>query len=159
MKMMDYPGVNRIFRFETGMRVSMKGCAFHLPIRESFAKELLSLYTEFTDRVPDANRSVLQFDLFDPTVIATKASNKDMAFCNRGYRLNAAAEMIWQSPQNDEACRRWACDIAAIFKAELQRPRGKGKNGVTAEDSGGLENSPVMMYGNPGPRKLLIANL
>ncbi|KAK8011487.1 FAD binding domain-containing protein [Apiospora arundinis] len=159
MKMMDYPGVNRIFRFETGMRVSMKGCAFHLPIRDSFAKELLSLYTEFTDRVPDANRSVLQFDLLDPTVIVAKAYNKDMAFCNRGYHLNAAAEMIWQSPQSDEACRRWACDIAAIFKAELQRPRGKGKNGVTAEDSGGLENSPVMMYGNPGPRKLLIANL
>lgn len=148
MKMMDYPGVNRLFHFELGMRVSMKGCAFKLPIREGFAKEFLELYSEFTSRIPDAARSVLQFDLFDPTVVATKASNTDMAFSNRGYHLNAAAEMIWQSPQNDELCRKWARDIAAMFKAELQRPGGDRIDAVAGQGSKGLDNNAVMIYGN-----------
>lgn len=135
LKIMDYPGINRIFQFEPGTRSSLKGCAFKLPIREEFARSLLKSYSRFTEQVPDAAGSVVQFDLLDPTVVATTASNRDMAFSNRGYHLNGAAEAFWHSAENDKVCRQWARDIAAIFKAELKR--------------GGEENTDaVMMYGN-----------
>ncbi|BCS16028.1 hypothetical protein ALUC_80235A [Aspergillus luchuensis] len=99
----------------------MKGCVFNLPIREEFVQRLLESYKDLTERVPDSARSVLQFDLFDPTVVATKASNTDMAFHSRGYHFNAAAEVFWHSTEHDVRCRQWARDIAAIFKAELKR--------------------------------------
>ncbi|BCS04441.1 uncharacterized protein AKAW2_80242A [Aspergillus luchuensis] len=103
------------------MRGTMKGCVFNLPIREEFVQRLLESYKDLTERVPDSARSVLQFDLFDPTVVATKASNTDMAFHSRGYHFNAAAEVFWHSTEHDVRCRQWARDIAAIFKAELKR--------------------------------------
>jgi len=135
LKMMDYTGLNRIFQFEPGTRSSLKGCAFQLPIREEFARNLLESFSRFTEQVPDAAGSFVQFDLLDPTVIATKASNTDMAFCNRGYHFNGAAEVFWHSAENDQICRQWARDIAGIFKAELER--GIQKN-----------TGAVLMYGN-----------
>lgn len=148
LKMMDYPGVNRIFQFEPGTRVSMKGCAFNLPIREEFAQELLESFSKFTEKVPDAARSVLQFDLFDPTQVATRASNRDMAFSNRGYHFNGAAEVFWHSAANDEVCRQWARDVAAIFKTELKTSciMATNGNGVGAYQK--ADADAVMIYGN-----------
>lgn len=137
LRMMDYPGINRIFQFEPGTRVSMKGCAFKLPIREEFAQRLIDSYTKFTKEVPDAARSVLQFDLLDPTQIATKASNRDMAFSNRGEHLNGAAEVFWHSAEYDGVCRQWARDVAVMFKSELEI------DGKAASDG-----DAVMLYGN-----------
>lgn len=148
LKMMDYPAINKIFQFEQGIRASMKGCAFNLPVREAFAQQVLELYSKFTDDVPDASGSIMLFELFDPTNVATKASNTDMAFGNRGYHFNGMAGAFWHSAENDQVCRQWARDVAAIFKAELENDGEKVANGIEGGASKKSDVGAVMLYGN-----------
>jgi hypothetical protein len=148
LKMMDYPDLMKLLPFRQGIRASTKGVAFNLPIREDFARQVFESYLKFTVNIPDAAESVMLFELYDPTSVATKASNTDMSFGNRGYHFNGMVGPFWHSADNDKVCRQWARDIAAMFKAELEKGGEKVAKGIRGGASKKSDIDAVMMYGN-----------
>lgn len=143
VKMIDYPGINRLFQFAPQIRASMKGLTFTLPMRNEFAQQVLASYTKFTDSIQDASDSLVLFELFDPTVVDAKATNTDMAFSNRGHHFNGMAGSVWQKEENDQACRLWGREVAALFQQELEQNKGAASATVVPNNT-----DAVMMYGN-----------
>ena len=146
--MLDYPAINHLLDVPPGLRVSMKGSAFTLPVAPRFAHELLASFETFTAAVPDAHGTLILFELYDPAAVVGRAGNADCAFANRGWHFNGMIAPIWTDAANDARCRGWARDVAALFKGELERAgreTGKGvEGGVGVRGSEGA----VMMYGN-----------
>lgn len=149
IKMMDYPGINRLFQFAPQIRASLKGLTFNLPLRNEFAHQVLDSYTKFTEELPDASDSLVFFELYDPTVVDAKATNTDMAFCNRGYHFNGLASSVWQKEENDQACRVWGREVAALFQLELEQNKGTKTAARNNTDA-------VMMYSNYERESLLL---
>ncbi|KAF2758568.1 FAD-binding domain-containing protein [Pseudovirgaria hyperparasitica] len=147
MAMVDYPTMNSFMGIPYGLRVSMKGAAFNLPISVTFAQQVLDQYAKFTEEVNDAAGSMLLFELYDPSKVVASASNTDMAFGNRGYHFNAMVGPMWTQAENDDRCRQWARDMAALFKEQLKKDGevvSKGNEYPTKKSDVGA----VMMYGN-----------
>ena len=139
-KVMPYDVANTILNIPPGLRGSMKGVAFNLPIRPDFAQQVFEEYAQFTDALPDAAPSVLLFELMDMTKICQLATNKAMAFANRGMHLNGLVCPLWNDAINDDACRQFARDLEAIFGRELEQAKEAGETDA--------EKDAVMRYGN-----------
>jgi len=121
-----------------GLRVSMKGASFTLPIRPEFARSLFTDYTDFLAKVPDAGNSMLLFECLDTAKIC-EVPQSATSFANRGSHGNAMVGPMWSDPANDAVCRQWARDMAQKFEEELSV---SVKRGVDPERNG------VMIYGN-----------
>lgn len=122
MAMVPYPTINTLLAPPYGLRASMKGAAFELPLRPEFVMHCLSEYSAFTDNEPDLGVSMLLWELFDPI----KVNNLDAgSFANRGLHLNGMICPIWTDPANDQKCRTWARKMNEQFKKELEDYGGK----------------------------------
>jgi hypothetical protein len=86
MRTEPYPTVNKLTPAPSGMRSSMKGAAYVLPIREHFVTDMLGIYEQFHASYPDAGASLIAWELFDTSKIV---SSKVGSFANRGYHLNS----------------------------------------------------------------------
>lgn len=140
VKTMPYQVSNTLMSIPPGFRGSLKGVAYNLPIRPDFAQQVFEKYAQFTEAVPDAAPSMLLFELFDPTRVCHLATNKDMAFANRGMHLNGLVCPLWNDAANDDACRQFARDLEAMFGEELERAKKAGETDA--------EKDAVMRYGN-----------
>jgi hypothetical protein len=147
MAEMPYAKANKLLDLPIGVRVSIKGAGFELPIRSDFVLSILDSYAKFTDETPDARESQIMWELYDPSKIVEK-SNSDMAFANRGMHFNAAIAPLWRDEKNDAACRQWSRDVALLFKEELQR--GGAETGESNDGWIGKRGShgATMVYGN-----------
>ena len=142
MAMVGYEVVNTILAAPVGMRVSMKGSSFQLPIRAEFVGEVLRSFDTFVERTPDAAASMVFWEMYDPTAMVTKSTGG--SFANRGFHLNSMIAPFWTDQANDTVCRQWARDVAAMFKEENKRwGVATGKNGEMKGKHGA-----VMIYGN-----------
>jgi len=143
MSMSPYPQVNKLVPAMTGMRSSMKGAAFHLPLRPTFVYDLLTQYDTFTATHPDAHASMVAWELFDPSVVV--ASPDAGSFANRGWHLNSLVMPMWTKEENDGACRQWAREMSGRFKIELEEVHGA----VTGEGPNVRgHKGAVLLYGN-----------
>lgn len=66
MQMVDYPACNHLLDIPAGLRVSMKGASFTVPLRTEFVRQVLEKYTRFTNQCQDAAASTVLFELYDP---------------------------------------------------------------------------------------------
>lgn len=139
MAMGPYPQVNTLVPAITGMRSSMKGAAYTMPIRDTFVVEMLRKFDSFTSEVPDAQAGMVAWELYDPTVVV---SSNIGSFANRGYHLNSLILPMWSNPENDQRCRQWARDISLDFKEELTNAGLEGAASVRGH------KGAVMLYGN-----------
>jgi len=139
--MVPYPALNHLLDVPPGLRVSMKGAIFTLPIDVAFVTQALDNFERFIAATPDAAHSLLMWELYDPVQVVSRAGNQDMAFANRGLHLNGMIAPIWTDPATDPICRQWARDVAEMFKAELRR--SQEESGVVKGNHG-----PSMVYGN-----------
>ncbi|WPH01103.1 Hypothetical protein R9X50_00393800 [Acrodontium crateriforme] len=145
MAMGPYPMVNKLIPTGPGMRSSMKGAAFVLPIRDEFVTDMLSMYESFTADCEDAAHSVVAWELFDPSFVV---ANENGCFANRGYHLNGLIMPIWTDANLDQKCRQWARDLSLRFKKELEahcKDSGKGIEGSTSVRG---KKGAVLLYGN-----------
>lgn len=146
MAMMPYPESNKFLAPPIGLRSSMKGSSFLLPLRPEFVQEVLEFYTDFFNGDPaERGISLLMYELYDPWKVVQGDAG---SFSNRGYNLNALICPIWKNPDRDAECRQWARDMNAKFKKELERAgvetsRG-GEGGVGIRGKKGA----VLLYGN-----------
>lgn len=149
--MVSYPVVNTLLAPPIGLRASMKGAAFTLPIRPGFVQEILSEYTRFTTEEgtlkEDTGMSIVLFEMFDPAEVVARESDAG-SFANRGYHLNGLILPMWSKEENDAVCRQWARHVNELFKNELEsqgRKTGKGVDGGV-----GLRGNKgaVLLYGN-----------
>ena len=128
--MIPYPKINTLLAPPYGLRASMKGAAYTLPIRPDFAQEMFTEYEKFMTSSDDFGVSLLLWELFDPTKVAESTVG---AFANRGTHMNGMICPIWTKPENDQQCRAWARMMNQHFKKELERKgRETGPSGEVA---------------------------
>lgn len=140
-----YPQVNKQVPAITGMRSSMKGAAFVLPLREEFVHSILATYEDFTTKCEDAKDSLVAWELYDPCVVATSENG---AFANRGYHLNSLIMPTWSKSENDAQCRQWARDVSNMFKKEIEAHGETPSEGVEGGSSIRGIKGAVLLYGN-----------
>ncbi|KAJ9610301.1 hypothetical protein H2200_005078 [Cladophialophora chaetospira] len=143
--MVPYPVTNTLLAPPIGLRASMKGTAYTLPIRTEFAQKLLTEYTKFTDGNDDLGVSIILFEVYDPAqVVAHDAGS----FANRGWHLNGMVLPMWTKEENDQHCRQWARDMTALFKTELESQAEATSKGVDGGVSLRGKKGATMLYGN-----------
>ena len=138
MRMDAYPNCNKLVPAMYGMRSSMKGAAFMMPLREEFLLEMKNAYDSFIDDCDDAAPSVVAWELYDPCKVAT---SEEGSFANRGHHFNGLVMPMWTTPENDEKCRQFARDLSNMFKDELQNHGAKASGGV--EGGAGVRGKKV----------------
>lgn len=145
--MVPYAVTNTLLAPPIGLRASMKGTAFTMPIRLPFAQKLLDEYTAFTAGNDDTGISLVLWECYDPAAVV--ANMDEGSFANRGWHLNGMVCPIWSKSENDAACRQWARDMTALFKAELEAVSGGGAS-KSVEGGVGLRGNKgaTMLYGN-----------
>ncbi|KAK5193608.1 hypothetical protein LTR92_006979 [Exophiala xenobiotica] len=146
--MVPYPVVNTILAPPIGLRASMKGAAFSMPIRTGFVMEVLENYTKFTEGNDDTHVSLILWEIYDPAQVVAKGDEEESSFANRGWHLNGLICPLWTRTENDGVCRQWARDLNEMFKKELQM---QGKETGRGVDGGvGLrgKKGAVLLYGN-----------
>jgi hypothetical protein len=129
-----YPKVNQQVPSTSGMRSSMKGAAFVLPLREEFVHSILATYEEFTASCGD-----------DPCVVA-KCDNG--CFASRGLHLNSVIMPTWTKEENDQHCRQWARDVSNMFKKEIEAHGETASEGIEGGASVRGKKGAVLLYGN-----------
>ncbi|KAI1616101.1 FAD binding domain-containing protein [Exophiala viscosa] len=140
-----YPTVNTILAPPIGLRASMKGAAFTVPMRPEFVKDVLAEYVKFTDGNDDTSNSVILFEMYDPAQVVARETG---SFANRGWHLNGLVLPMWTKQENDKSCRQWARDVNEMFKKELEahgKPTGKGVDGGVGVRG---DKGAVLLYGN-----------
>lgn len=147
MKMDKYPEANKFLAPPIGLRCSMKGSAFKMPLKTEFVMDVLNVYTNFfSGDTEERGISLCMFEMYDS--YATNQSAKG-SFSNRGSHLNALICPIWKNEAKDAECRRWARDLNERFKKELQSSATETSEGGAA---GGVaprsKKGGVMLYGN-----------
>ncbi|KAI7284135.1 hypothetical protein KC345_g2455 [Hortaea werneckii] len=145
MTMAPYPNVNRMVPTVSGMRSSMKGAAYVLPIREEFFMDMFEKYEQFNAECDDAGASVVAWELYDPCKVVEYDTG---CFANRGLHLNGLIMPMWSKMENDQLCRQWARDMSNRFKREIEvhgLPPSKGiEGGASVRGNKGA----VLLYGN-----------
>lgn len=147
MAMQPYPVANQFLAPPVGLRSSMKGSSFQLPLTTSFVQDVYKMYHDFfTADAQERGITLLMYELYDPwqTVQSSKGS-----FANRGTHFNALICPIWKNVESDTECRQWARDVNERFKQELQSKgvevgAGGAAGGVAPRGSKGA----VLLYGN-----------
>lgn len=145
LQMAPYTKVNRQVPALAGMRSSMKGAAFVLPLRESFVTDILSKYEAFMSSCPDAPASIVAWELYDPSVVATTEKG---CFANRGYHLNSLIMPMWTQKENDAVCRQFARDVSNMFKKEIEEHGETPSKGIEGGASVRGKKGAVLLYGN-----------
>lgn len=140
-----YPKVNAQVPAITGMRSSMKGAAFVMPLREEFVHSVLATYEEFTASCDDAKDSLVAWELYDPCVVA-KLDNG--SFANRGLHLNSLIMPTWSKEENDQLCRQWARDVSNMFKKDIEAHGKTASEGIEGGASIRGHKGAVLLYGN-----------
>ncbi|KAI7372242.1 hypothetical protein KC336_g20700 [Hortaea werneckii] len=140
-----YPNVNRMVPTVPGMRSSMKGAAYVMPIREEFFMDMFEKYEQFNAECDDAGASVVAWELYDPCKVVEYDTG---CFANRGLHLNGLIMPMWSKADNDQLCRQWARDMSNRFKREIEvhgLPPSKGiEGGASVRGNKGA----VLLYGN-----------
>ena len=115
--MVPYPTINTLLAPPYGLRASMKGAAYELPLRPAFIQQMFEEYEKFMTGSDDVGVSLLLWELFDPL----KTNNLSAgSFANRGMHGNGMICPIWTKPENDQQCREWARMMNEHFKKELE---------------------------------------
>ncbi|KAM0719356.1 hypothetical protein Q7P37_005261 [Cladosporium fusiforme] len=140
-----YTKINKQVPAVTGMRSSMKGAAFVMPLREEFFIEVLASYEAFQSSCEDAKESLVAWELYDPCVVA---AGEKGCFANRGYHLNSLIMPTWSKAENDQICRQWARDVSNMFKAEIERHGETASEGIEGGASVRGKKGAVLLYGN-----------
>jgi len=161
-----YPDVNKQVPAVIGMRSSMKGAAFVLPIREEFVTEMLGKYNDFNEQCDDAAASLVAWELYGTCISScerqcadcrllprsydpSKVAKSDIGcFANRGYHLNSLIMPMWSKPENDQQCRQWAREMSLMFKHELEAHGQRTSNGIEGGASVRGHKGGVGIYGN-----------
>jgi FAD/FMN-containing dehydrogenase len=146
MAMVDYPKINTLLAPPYGLRASMKGAAFEMPIRGDFVVHCLEEYNKFMDTDKDLAVSMLLWELFDPRKVDELRAG---SFANRGTHMNGMICPIWTNPENDQKARLWAREMNEKFKKELEEYGGK-ETGDTNEVASlvGAKKKATQFYGN-----------
>lgn len=145
MAMGPYPSVNRMVPTEPGMRSSMKGAAYVLPIREAFVTDMLAQFEDFHSHCDDAGKSIVAWELYDPCKVAEGEAG---CFANRGMHLNGLIMPMWSKAGNDQLCRQWARDMSNCFKEEIEVHGLTASKGVEGGASIRGKKGAVLLYGN-----------
>lgn len=143
--MVPYPVTNTILAPPIGLRASMKGTAFTLPVKPAFVQEVLTAYTKFTDGNDDTGISLVLFEMYDPAQVV---AHDEGSFANRGWHLNGMVCPIWTKKEHDQECRQWARDMTALFKKELESQAKETSKGLDGGVSLRGKKGATMLYGN-----------
>ncbi|KAK3725853.1 hypothetical protein LTR37_000001 [Vermiconidia calcicola] len=145
MRMAPYPTANKLVPAMYGMRSSMKGAAYMMPLRTNFVMDIQSKYDAFIESCEDAAPSVVAWELYDPCKVA---QSEEGSFANRGYHFNSLVMPMWSKPENDRRCRQFARDLSDMFKKEIQSHGYQASGGVEGGASVRGRQGAVMLYGN-----------
>ena len=145
LAMGPYPQINKQVPAVAGMRVSMKGSACVLPLREEFVNSILATFEKFTSECEDAKETLVAWELYDPCVVAAKENG---SFANRGYHLNSLIMPTWSKAESDAFCRQWARDVSNMFKEEIEAHGKTASEGIEGGASVRGNKGAVLLYGN-----------
>jgi FAD binding domain len=115
--MVPYPQINTMLAPPYGLRASMKGAAFRLPLRPDFTQQMFDEFEKFMKSSEDVGISLLLWELVDAFKLNELSAG---SFANRGMHMNGMICPIWTKPENDDQCRQWARMMNEHFKKELE---------------------------------------
>ncbi|KAM6505372.1 hypothetical protein FSOLCH5_014592 [Fusarium solani] len=139
VKWVPYDIANQILSATPGYRVSMKGAAWTLPLQAGLLQELIDSYAAFTEAIPDMENSMILLECYDPYVVATRATNSDTSFANRGWHMNASIQPSWTKQEFDAEGRQWARDTTELFEKWFEKAGRPSRSG---------DYGSVLAYGN-----------
>lgn len=146
MTMHPYPDANTFMAPPPGLRSSLKGSSFRLPLTPSFVTDVHAAYTSFyMADLTDRGASLLMYELYDPHETASRTAG---CFANRGTHMNALICPIWHDPANDTVCRRWARTLNERFKSELARQHAETSSAGAGGAAPRGDKGAVLLYGN-----------
>lgn len=145
MAMQPFPVANSFLAPPIGLRCSMKGSSFQLPMQPSFVQDVKNRYAEFFNADPEERGiTLLMYELYDPWATVQSSAG---SFANRGTHFNALICPIWKNESSDANCRQWARDLNERFKEELRKHTSQVNQGDSDAAPRGKKGS-VMIYGN-----------
>lgn len=145
VKMVPYPTANTLLVPPPGLRASMKGAAFTMPLRKEFVQNVMDEYVKFTHDQEDLGISLVLWELYDPKQVVSRDNG---SFANRGLHLNGMICPIWTKAENDASCRQWARDLNEVFKKELEFNNQNTGDGVDGGVGVRGDKGAVLLYGN-----------
>jgi hypothetical protein len=145
MRLDAYPMCNKLVPAMIGLRSSMKGAAFIMPISEHFVMDVLDKYESFIASCSDAAPSMVAWEMYDPCRVV---QSDEGSFANRGYHLNSLVMPMWTKSENDQVCRQFARDISNMFKHEIELHGKQASTGIEGGASVRGKKGAVMLYGN-----------
>lgn len=145
MRMDAYPECNKLIPGMYGLRSSMKGAAFMLPLRGQFVNDIKDAFEHFIDSCDDAAGTVIAWELYDPCKVAEL---EEGSFANRGYHFNSLVMPMWTKADNDQRCRQFARDVSDMFKKEIEEHGNRPSEGLEGGVGVRGKKGAVMLYGN-----------
>ncbi|KAH9214088.1 hypothetical protein DL95DRAFT_389765, partial [Leptodontidium sp. 2 PMI_412] len=146
MSEMPYSAMNGLMNENLyhGLRRSMKGSAFTIPLELATVKKIHEDFTDFVFNHKDADLSTVVIEFY-PYANMIRIPQTATAFANRGAYGNLLYIMTWTKPELDEICRGKARLWTAQVQEEFQKMRstlyGAGKiDAVTNEAVGEYMN-------------------
>lgn len=140
-----YPTINTLLAPPIGLRASMKGASYELPVRPGFVEEVLAEYNTFTAGNDDTANSLIYWEMYDPAKVVASETG---SFANRGWHLNAMICPLWTAEANDASCRQWARHLNEAFKKELEAQGKETGHGVDGGVGVRGKKGAVLLYGN-----------
>jgi FAD/FMN-containing dehydrogenase len=103
-----------------GLRQVVKGGSFMAPVRVEFLESLHEDYLAFLRRGYTSAYMVWEFHNMKETL---KIKQTETAFPNRGAYGNILINPTWSSKSDDAACFKWAGEMGAKVRVELERTK------------------------------------
>jgi hypothetical protein len=103
-----------------GLRQVVKGGSFMAPVRVEFLESLREDYLAFLRRGYTSAYMVWEFHNMKETL---KIKQTETAFPNRGVYGNILINPTWSSKSDDVACFKWASEMGANVRSELEPTR------------------------------------
>lgn len=143
---MPYEKLNTVINdaLAPGFRRLMKGSSALAPLDLQLAEELLIEYSEFIERIPDANLSIILFEYY-PYEKLMEIHQTAMAFANRGKAVALTFFPGWTKEEFDGPCREWARAMYEKTKAHRLAKMEEGRlDGNTLSSVGEYVNHDGM---------------
>ncbi len=131
------------------LRKCGQGSSIMAPLDADFFESLFSDFAAFLERVPDARKSMVAFEAYNPYP-TIQVGQTATAYPNRGYQINVQVIPTWTKKQNDEICKGWCQEFITKMAEEFERR--KNEDGVDE-----VTRTSVGIYSNYDGELLLLA--
>jgi hypothetical protein len=114
---MPYEKVNSLLNpmASYGGRKIFGGGHFQMPLKLSYAQNIMDTLNDFIEKNENTNESVVMFEFFPFQNKMLKVPMEATAFANRGTYYNIGTNMVWKDQKQDEECKKFSKYLTRVI--------------------------------------------